>query len=307
MRVPMLRELERPEEDRVLGVDGVCVYVVGVRPVDERDVEGRVTLVGVRGLGCVDMRGVETDGRRLTTTRLRVELLLNPLDREGNDDFGMDRLVLGAVLRVGVRVEKLRVDGADRLRLNVLDRGVTERLGIDGRRENELLLRDGIDGRRENELLLRDGIEGRGLRGIDRLGIDRLGADRVTDLLGTLARLLEDLLRDDPPSAANASNRTAALAIATTARLGLRPSFTRNITNLLSPAVILSGNPGFPFPHYRRHRIRHLRSCGSRPSSYLQGTVRCHKIRFQRSLRFQAGRSGQLGRLALRGLIPSRT
>ena len=59
----------------------------------------------LRELGRVDVRGVETDGRRLTTTRLRVELLLNPLDREGKDDFGTDRLVLGATLRVGGLVE----------------------------------------------------------------------------------------------------------------------------------------------------------------------------------------------------------
>ena len=158
----------------------------------------------------------------------------------------------------------------------VLTRGLTDRLGIDGRRENERLLREGIDGR--------------------ELGreTDRLGADRVTDLLGALARLPEDLLRDDPPSAANASNRTAALATAITARPGLRISFTRIITNLLSPAVILHGNPGLPFPHHRRHEIRHLRSCGTWLSSYTPERGMHHKTNSERSLRSDTG-TGRIG------------
>jgi len=167
-------------------------------------------------------------------------------------------------------------------------RCVTMRLGVVLR--VVMLCREGIDVRRlvctrEGTELLMRGLTCRRVTfervetvlrllrvGIDRVGIDRVGAERVTDRLGAgadrvvcrllcrlvwlLVRLLllRPLRREFCASTAAPRARTTATA---TARAACPPnSFflpERNITNLLSPAISFSGNPGLPFPHHRRY------------------------------------------------------
>jgi hypothetical protein len=162
--VPILCEFVKPDEDNVLGVVlGDRKYLVGVRLADDRDVEGVVTLVELRMLGCVDNLGLDTDGRLPTTIRLRVD-------------------------------DELRVEGIARLRLKVVDRdgivtrGLTDRLGIDRRTLGRETDRLGID----RPTLGRE---------IDRLGADRCTLGRETDRLGadrcTLGRETDRLGADD--------------------------------------------------------------------------------------------------------------
>ena len=255
IRVAMLSELARPDDDGVLGLAGVegREYVVGVRVTVELGVRGRV-----------DNWGLENDGRLPTTMRLRLGLL----ERAGSDGLEKDRLGLGEGLRVVVRLDELRVEGIARLRLNVVDRdgivtrGLTDRLGADRCTLGRDIDRLGVDRCTLGRDIDRLGADRCTLgRETDRLGadlctlgrdIDRLGADRVACRIAEAARLLDARRCDDPPSAASASSRTAATTTATTALRDCTVAFTKNITNLLSPAASLSGNPGLPFSH--RHR-----------------------------------------------------
>jgi hypothetical protein len=277
--------LDSPDDDRVLEL-GVLVVdrekIVGTRLVEDRVAGGRVTVVELRVLDRLGSLGLDIDGRLPVTIRLRVE---PTLDRVENDDRGADRLTLGAELRagarVGVRVEKLR-DGA-------LARGLTDRRGDGARREIELLLREGVDG-----------------RGLDD-AIERLGVGRAACRLGETDRRTAERPRDEPPSAASDSNRTAAMVIATMALLEPSVFFTRNITYLLSPADILSHSPGLPFPHCRRQLTRHARSRDSGTSSYTQGAQKRHKSIRKKILRREAPTAGQPADRAVSEWIPSQT
>ncbi|UCD53419.1 MAG: hypothetical protein JSW27_12360 [Phycisphaerales bacterium] len=165
-----------------------------------------------------------TDGAGVDGLRTVTERLLLRVDRRGA--VGADRLCVTTWLR-----ERLEIDGAERRIL-----GAQLRLGIDRRGAGRATEREGA-----------------------RLGA---GADRlVCALLCDRAWLRLLLRRELCASAASDSSSTAAMASA--ARATPRPDFVfaRNIIQLLSPAICFSGNPGLPFPHHRRHRARHVRSC----------------------------------------------
>ena len=178
------------------------------------------------------------------------------------DEFGAERLMLGDGLRVGVLVETpWRERGIGFRLIWVLDRdglvmrGLACRLGVTERVEIELrLLRVGMDrcgvGRATD-------LEGARLGA----GADRVGCLLLCCLDCTRLRLLLRALRFEVwASAASASNMTQAVIPATWAVLSLNNFFTRNIMQLLSPAICFSGNPGLPFPHHRRHPTHHVRS-----------------------------------------------
>lgn len=140
-------------------------------------------------------------------------------------------------------------------------RGPIER--VEGRDTELRVLREGrlrCGADRMDRLGVEREIDGLERLEIDGLDVDRLGAERVTCRLDELRLLLRELRDDRCASAAEASNSAATTAMATATATEWDFFFVEYIKDLLSPAVCSSGNPGLPFPHYRRHPKRLVRS-----------------------------------------------
>jgi hypothetical protein len=174
----------------------------------------------------------------------------------------------GMLVRVRLRIVEIDVRGEGRLMRGEALRGVgIVRCGVGRGIDRDGVERCGIELRLLREGMVRWGVVG---REIDREG-DRLGADRVICRMAwlPLLRELRELRRAAPPSLTRARNRTTPATDRSTA-LKLGVFFTRYIVDLLSSAVFVSGDPGFPSPHYRRIPTRHVRSYYPEPPSFAQ-------------------------------------